>query len=231
VGAGVGRDYGGEELTSERGLSMATATKKTLADRIAHLHPCSDAAKWLAEQKTPAPAWKDCQRGDWMMWILGKLSGEPGSDARKKLVLCACECARLALPHVKAGELRPLKAIETAEAWARGEASLDDVREARKAAYAAAAYAAYAAYAADAAAYAADAAAAAAYAAYAADAYADAAAYAAYAADAAAAAAYAAYAADAAAYAAAAYAARSKALATCAEIVRRHYPKPPKVGK
>jgi hypothetical protein len=179
---------------------MATATKKTLADRIAHLHPCSDAAKWLAEQKTPAPAWKDCQRGDWMMWILGKLSGEPGSDARKKLVLCACECARLALPHVKAGELRPLKAIETAEAWARGEASLDDVREARKAAYAA-------------------------------DADADAAAYAAYAADAAAAAAYAAYAADAAAYAAAAYAARSKALATCAEIVRRHYPKPPKVGK
>jgi hypothetical protein len=202
---------------------MATATKKTLADRIAHLHPCSDAAKWLAEQKTPAPAWKDCQRGDWMMWILGKLSGEPGSDARKKLVLCACECARLALPHVKAGELRPLKAIETAEAWARGEASLDDVREARKAAYAADAYAdaaAYAAYAADAAAYAA-------YAAYAADA----AAAAAYAADAAAAAAYAAYAADAAAYAAAAYAARSKALATCAEIVRRHYPKPPKVGK
>ena len=77
-----------------------------------------------------------------MLWLLGRLSGKPESESRKKLVLAACQCARLALPYVKKGEARPLKAIETAEAWARGEAgiTLGDVRKA-----AAAAYAAYAA--------------------------------------------------------------------------------------
>ena len=61
-------------------------------------------------------------------------------------MLAACACAETALKYVKPGEDRPHKAIETARAWARGEASIDDVR---KAAYAAdAAYAAYAAYAA-----------------------------------------------------------------------------------
>ena len=52
-------------------------------------------------------------------------------------VLCACACARTALRHVPAGDLRPLRAIETAERWARGEATQDDLAEARRAAYAA----------------------------------------------------------------------------------------------
>jgi hypothetical protein len=86
---------------------------------------------------------------------------------RKEGVRAACLCAREALRYVPAGELRPLRAIETAEAWTRGEATIAQVRAARDEAWAAdAAYAAYAADAADAA-YAADAADAAAYAAYA----------------------------------------------------------------
>ncbi len=107
--------------------------------------------------------------------------------------MAACACARLSLVHVPSGEERPRIAIETAESWCRGEANIEQVREARRnaAAYAAAAYAAYA--------------------------Y-DAAAY-----DAAAAAAYAAYAVDAAAYdaaAAAAYAARARTLKEAADLVR-----------
>ena len=141
-----------------------------------------------------------------MLWLLGKWAGDPESDSRKKLVLATCECARLALLYIKKGDTRSLKAIETAEAWARGEngTTLDDVRSAANAAVYAAAYAAYAANATYAAAYAA---------------------YAAYAADAAYAAADAAYAAYA-AYAAAD--ARTKILAKCADIVRKHYPKAPR---
>ena len=199
---------------------------------------CSDALEWCEGYESLAGAWAECQRGDWMLWLVGELSGKPESDSRKKLVLTACQCARLALPYVKTGELRPLLAIETAEAWARGNEgiTLEDVR---KAAYAAAHAAAYAAaYAADAA----DAANAAVYAAANAAAYA--AAYAAdavYAANAANAAAYAAdavyaaanaaaYAADAvyaAANAAAYAAARSSTLAKCADIVRGYYPVAP----
>ena len=166
---------------------------KTTIDKLRKLHACSDAVEWAETQADPQTAWDGCERADWMLWLCGKLSGEPGSEARKPLVLAACECARLALKHVPKDEHRPLKAIETAEAWARNEGpTLDDVRYA--AAAADAAYAAYAAYA--------DAAdAAAAYAAYAA--YADAA--------------------DADA------AARRVVLNQCADIVRKHYPKAPKL--
>ncbi len=179
-----------------------------LSKRIAHLHPCGKAVEWFDAQPSVVAAWRSCQRGDWMLWLLGRLSGEPGSKGRKRLVLAACECARLALPHVPAGEERPRKAIETAEAWARGEdTTLADVRAAAAASYAAAAASAAASAAA---AYAADAASAAAYAAYAADA--------------------ASAAADA-ADADAADAAREKALATCVDIVRKHYPNPPRIRK
>jgi hypothetical protein len=201
---------------------MATQTRKDVR-LLKRLGACEDAVKFLKQHESLAEAWAGCERGDWMLWLIGKLSGESGSDERKRLVLAACECARLALPFVQKGETRPLTAIETAEKWARGEEgiTLEQVRAAADAAYAAhaAAYAAYAAADAAAAATAADAA----YAAYAA---ADAAYAAADAADAAYAAA--AYAAAAyAAYAAASAAKRKEVLATFADIVRRHYPEPP----
>jgi len=173
---------------------------KHWSDKLTY-SPCVAAWAWLQIQPDPQTAWEKSKRGDWMLYHAGKLAGEPGSDARRPLVLAACECARLVLLRVKAGETRPLLAIEAAERWARGGAdapTLQEVRRAADAAYAAAA-AADAAYAA------ADAAYAAAYAAYAA--------------------ADAAY--DAADAAAAAEAARAKTLAICADIVRKHYPKVP----
>jgi len=203
---------------------------KAWIEPLKEMNACGDALEWCEGYKSLAGAWAVCQRGDWMLWLLGKLSGKPESDSHKKLVLTACQCARLSLPYVKVGELRPLRAIEAAEAWARGDEGIrrEDVRKAADAADAAA-YAAYAAYAADAA-YAAYAAAAAADAAYAAASASASAAYAAYAA------AYAAYAAaDAADAADAAYAAapsadtsRISTLEKCADIVRDYYPVAPK---
>jgi hypothetical protein len=167
------------------------------------LHACPEAVEWVAKQTTTKQAWQDCKRGDWMLWLLGKLSGKPGSAARKNLVLAACGCARLSLKYVSKGEERPRIAIEKAEKWAHGKATLDEVRDAAYAAadsadYADDAYAAYAAYAA--------------------------------AANAAYAAANAAYAAANAAYAAYADAdAKTKTFAKCADIVRKHYPTPPRM--
>ena len=171
--------------------------------KLERLHPCREALKWAQEQKNQKQAWNDCERGDWMLWLCGKLSGEPESHKRKKLVLASCECARLALKYVKQGEERPIKTIETAEKWANGKATIEQVRKATAAGANAAATAAYAG---------ADAA------------YAGAGAAAA-AANAAATAAYAGAGAD----AAAATGARSGTLKICADIVRRHYPNPPKV--
>ena len=208
-----------------------------LPDYLGSLGACTEAREWAAGYSTLAEAWTACERADWLLWYAGKR----GVD-RKILVRAACACARTALPHVPPGEDRPRLAIELAEAWCNGRATIVEVRTAANAA-ANAAYDAYdanaayaAAYAATAYAAAADAAANAAYAAaanaaYAAAAAADAAPYAA-AADAAAYAA--AYAAANAAYAAAAAAAdadadadaRSKAHLEMCVLVRALIPCP-----
>ena len=176
---------------------------QSLLARLRALDACSDAQAWVASlppETTEEAAWSACERADWLLWVAARL----GVD-RPLVVLAVCACARTALPvweRQYPEDRRPHTAIETAEAWARGEASLEQVQ----AASADAASAAHAAAAADAA-YAA------AYAAYAA-------AYAAAAADAVA------HAADAVAHAAAAvaYAAYAAASRTLSDLVRQHIP-------
>jgi len=161
---------------------------------LIRLQACADARAWarsLPSDTSPESAWSACECGDWLMWLLGALHRR-GAITRQVLVLAACAAARTALPYLagRPAEAASLAAIEAAERWCRGEATIDEVRAARDAAWAvrceawpdAAAAAAAAAYAAAAAAAAAAYAADAAYAYAAADAayaYAAAAAYAA----------------------------------------------------
>ena len=165
-------------------------------------HACAEAREWAKGYPDLAAAWAVCPRADWMLWLAARGIGKPGSAAHRRLVLAACACARHALPRVKPGEARPLAAIEIAERWARREkgVTIDQVRTASAASAAAS------------------------------DAS-DAASDAASAASAAAAASDAAYAA-AAAYAASAAAGwrqqRDKTLAELADLVRTHYPEPPR---
>jgi len=170
-------------------------------DKLESMHACREACEWVGG-KSLEEAWETCERGDWMLWLAVKA----GVD-RKKVVLAACECARLSLKYIPEEEIRPLRAIEMAEAWADDKVSIKEVKQA-----------AYAAYAAANATHATNAAYAAAYAVYAAT-------YTAYASNATAKAAYAAYAAanaaDAAADAAYAAAARKSTLKKCADIVRK----------
>ena len=180
----------------------------TPINHLSEISACDSAVAWVKSTKCRSleSAWKKCERGDWMLWYAGKKAGPEGDEKRKKLVLAACACARLALPIWEKrypDDKRVRDCIETAEKWARNEATLEALQVSRRNCYAAAAAGAAAAYAAaaDATTYA----------------------YAAAAAAAGAAAAYAAagYAAD------AACAARSKPLKQCAEIVRKHYPELP----
>ena len=177
---------------------LRTMNAKQFSALLVELNACSEAKEW-ASGKSLAAVWKTCKRGDWLLWLCGKMADKPNWPTHKEVVLATCDCAELSLKHVPPGEERPRKCLETVRAWAAGNATIHEVRTARAAAYAAT----YAAYAdADAAADAAAAAAYAAYAAYAAAAYA-------------------------AAYAAAAYAAytatyaRTKTLAKCAVLVRK----------
>ena len=166
---------------------MTTLTKPTHVLELESLNACQEAIEFAATHPDAESAWAACTRGDWMLWLAGKLSGPPESEGRRKLVACCCECSRLSLPVYERrypNDNRVRNCLDVAERWARGEATIAELRKARAAA----------------------------------DAAADA--------DAAAAA-------DAAASATAAAAtatARATTQAECADIVRRHYPQPPKAG-
>jgi len=185
------------------------------------LRACEESVKWAAELlegTTLQQAWDLCPRADWLLWLLARTGAE-----RKLLTLAACACARTALPFVAASEDRPRIAIEWTESWARGEASMGEVRAASDTAATCTAYAATRTATAAAAA-ASDAAYAASDAAYAAD----------YAATCAAAASDAAYAAASTVYAARAVdasfdTARKKAHNEMAHLVRGFFPHPPTV--
>ena len=120
------------------------------------LGACSDAVAFADQHETIQAAWNACPRGDWSLWLLGRLAGPVDNDSRKKLVGVCAEIAELVLPifeKQRPGDKRVRECIETCKRYAAGTATIDEVRKARIAAYAAAT--AYAAYAADAAAYAA----------------------------------------------------------------------------
>jgi len=192
---------------------------------LIRLDACEEALTWAATQPDAATAWSQCPRGDWMLWLLGKLAGEWGSESHRRVAFLAALCAAGAWRWM-GPESRT--AIEVTIRYGQGEEVsqylLRDAASAARAAWRTAHTAAWRA------ADAADAATEAAYAAYSAT---YAASYA-YADDAATDAAYAAYATEA-AYGAAAYAAygatapRAESLTISADLVRLAYPSPPEI--
>ena len=100
-----------------------------LSTQLKKFDACTEGYEW-AKGKTLTEAWSTCERGDWMLWYAAKINID-----RKLLVKAACACARLSLRFVPSGEERPRIAIETAEAWAEGKASLNDVETASYAAH------------------------------------------------------------------------------------------------
>ena len=112
------------------------------------LGACSEAIAAARNYTTSQELWADCKRADWMLWLIGKASGEPWCDKRRKLVKTTCRCVRTVY------DLMPQKSkdcLELFERWANGEDVPQPVLLAASYATRAAAAAVYAAYAADAA--------------------------------------------------------------------------------
>jgi hypothetical protein len=136
--------------------------------RLKDLNACKEAIEWAGE-KTWAEYYKQCPRGDWMLWLFKRTNPED----LQLLTLAKGHCANIARYLMK--DKRSLKAVDTAIAFGEGKATRQELDKAANAAYAgadaayagadawvaawaagwAAAAAADAAYAADAAAYAA----------------------------------------------------------------------------
>ena len=97
---------------------------------LGDLNACLEAVEYADEFTSLQEAWNECEKGDWMLWLLGRLSGPPDSDSRKEVVLIACKCARLSLKYIPKNEKRPLGAIQTTERYLKGGATLEEVRDA-----------------------------------------------------------------------------------------------------
>ena len=114
----------------------AVVTRPTLAEVLRTLRACPESVQWAERYGSDwAGALAECPRRYWLFWLYAELEVRRFA-AREPLVLCAAACARAALHRLPPGEERPLRAIEVAEAWGRGEATLNEVSEARDAAFA-----------------------------------------------------------------------------------------------
>lgn len=108
-----------------------------LVATLRSLGACAESLRYVAAHGDDAvSALVECPDRRWLTWLAGALMACGHLD-RRVIVLCACASARTALRYVPAGEERPLRAIETAEAWCRGEATIEDVRTAQRGARAA----------------------------------------------------------------------------------------------
>ena len=87
-----------------------------------------DLAQWVASrpEATFYDLWGDNIDPKWFF-----LLGEAGGATRQQLVFANCAVARLCLHLVPEGENRPRIAVETVEAWVRGEATEEQVAKAR----------------------------------------------------------------------------------------------------
>ena len=111
--------------------------------RLTKLKACSGAMKWVEQTEgTPGQLWEKCETPDHLLWLAGETLRGKDIDA---IALASCDCARTALQYVPAGEERPRLAIEAAEAFIRGDITVEQLSAAMYAARYAAMSARYAA--------------------------------------------------------------------------------------
>ena len=83
---------------------------------------CDLALEWSRTQPSLETAWRECQRGDWMLWLLGRC----GAD-RKRLVKAAALCVEPAAALCdEYTEAVCLSVVQTCVAWSEGDASEEE---------------------------------------------------------------------------------------------------------
>ncbi len=97
--------------------------------RLKELGACRNAIKWVGRRGLKL-AWRDCQRGDWMLRLAEKL----GVD-KKLIVQAACDCAQTVLKYTN--NPHPAEVIRIVRLWCEGKATIEEVRTAASAAHAA----------------------------------------------------------------------------------------------
>lgn len=85
---------------------------------------------WVASIDDDARTlWRECHRGDWLLWLLAALETEP-----RPLVRAACECLRLAEVALPSCEASPREVLARAQDWLEGFGDVASCRAAGEAA-------------------------------------------------------------------------------------------------
>ena len=117
---------------------------RNFIEQLKGMNACADARGWLCslpKTTTPQQAWDICERGDWMLWLVGRMDrSQPYSDERKLIVGSALECARLAWQWMP-GAAQDCTSLH--ERWVNGkDVPITALQKARASSSSAAAYAA-----------------------------------------------------------------------------------------
>lgn len=96
----------------------------TIHPLLTELDACDPAVQFASNYATLEEAWLACPNGAWMLWFADRSP----AVTRRQLTPAVCAVARTVL-HL-ATEPAALIAIETAERWARGAATVKEVKEA-----------------------------------------------------------------------------------------------------
>jgi hypothetical protein len=115
----------------------------TLQTKLKELDACDGpggAIEWAKDYDTLQQAWDNCQRGDWMIWLINEMEWSNEKDLRLMAVAFARQVQHLM------NDQRSINALDVAERYANGEANIEELTAAWVAAWAAgAAWAAWAA--------------------------------------------------------------------------------------
>jgi hypothetical protein len=101
--------------------------------RLQKFSPCHIAKEWMKTQKNATEAWKNCKRGDWMLWLAKKLNVDD-----KKLTMAKAMCAKQVEHLMK--DQRSKDALQACFDYVNGKITREKLNAAAYAAYDAAAY-------------------------------------------------------------------------------------------
>ena len=73
-------------------MSTPGSAAKAFAAHLRRLRACEEAYRW-AHGKSGAVVWRTCERGDWLLWLAGRLAGT--EEQWKRVVFATCQCARV----------------------------------------------------------------------------------------------------------------------------------------
>lgn len=90
-------------------------TEKDL-ELITQHHPCAEALAWYKTQKNAKEAWLNCERGDWMLWILRCMQKLDKVSSVRVAIACAQRILHIYQAR-KPNDIRPAAAIAAAQAW------------------------------------------------------------------------------------------------------------------